>query len=146
MRRRRIGHEQGWYGSFKWLTSPRYLDGRGLTGYAAEFARALRAHFEDLGRFQQRARRLGQALGAKPVAPDLWLIVDGRHRFIEVKLPGDSVSARQLAGMALIGRCLRADRPISLSIVQLYPRERIRPEPIDEFEVPRAVSSRRRVS
>jgi hypothetical protein len=125
-----IRHDHGWYGSFKWLTSTRYIDGRNLTGFADEFALALRGYFAGLDRLQEKTRRLAKLLGFTPVAPDLWLIIDGKHHFIEVKLPHDSVSQRQLAGMALIAKYLPTDRPLALWIAQLYPAGSPEPEPL----------------
>ena len=126
-----IQHEHGWYGSFKWLTSPRYVGGTALTGFAAEFAAALNVHFDGLERLQERAARLSDALGFKPMPPDLWLIANGKHHFIEVKLPWDSVSDRQLAGMALLAKHLRSKKPVELSVAQLYPAGEAEPEPLD---------------
>jgi hypothetical protein len=127
----RLEHQHGWYGSFKWLTSRRYLDGRGLDGYAAEFSSALREHFDDLERLQDRAQRFRSRFALAPMPPDLWLIANGEHRFIEVKLPGDSVSDRQLAGMALIKRYLRGNKPTSVSVVQLHPESEPAPSAQD---------------
>jgi hypothetical protein len=114
-------HDEGWYGSFKWLTSPRYSGGRQLAGHQGEFARALTSHFPELARLQAKAARFAEHFGERPVAPDLWLISHRGHRFIEAKLPWDSVSQRQIVGLALIARYLRSERPISASVVQLYP-------------------------
>ena len=114
-------HEHGWYGSFKWPTSPLTSGGTGLTSFAAEFAAALNEHFNGL------ERRLSDALGFKPMPPDLWLVADGKHHFIEVKLPRDSVSDRQVPRMALLAKHLRSGKPIELRS-QLYPAG---PEPLD---------------
>ncbi len=60
----------------------------------------------------------------KPVAPDLWLIdKDGCFRFIESKLPGDTIAAHQIAGLALIGKYLGDAFPVSISIIHLYPED-----------------------
>ena len=53
------------------------------------------------------------------VAPDLWLFTGRRHRFIEVKLPGDHLGDSQLAGLALIATCLKAALPVSVEVVTL---------------------------
>ena len=124
-------HEHGWYGSFKWLTSPRYIRNTALTGSAADFAAALNEHFGSLERLQERAARLSDALGFKPMPPDLWLIADGKHHFIEAKLPRDSVSNHQLAGMALLAKHLRSQKPIVLLVAQLYPAGEPEPKPLD---------------
>ena len=119
-------YRKGWYGSFKWHTSPRWCGSQELQDpYQVKFRNALLRHFPDLKEFQQIAaasmRKLG---GRKPVGPDLWLITPGKHRFIEVKLPGDSVGRHQLIGLALIAMFLRSDRPISVEIVNLHSGER----------------------
>jgi len=58
----------------------------------------------------------------KPVAPDLWLIdKQGNFKFIESKLPGDTIGLHQIAGLALIRKYLEASVPISVSIMNLYP-------------------------
>ena len=36
------------------------------------------------------------------MAPDFWLLANGEHRFIEVKLPGDCLRAPQYAGLVLL--------------------------------------------
>ncbi len=59
-------------------------------------------------------------MSRKPVGPDLWLVTPHEHRFIEVKLPDDTVAEHQLLGLALIVTHLRAQRPISVEIAQLY--------------------------
>lgn len=76
--------------------------------YADQFGSTLRQHFKDqLVRLQQRAKRLCNLPKCRvPRAPDLWLIGEGVHRFIEVKLPGDTIREPQLAGLALIATAL----------------------------------------
>ena len=70
------------------------------------------------------ARTLSQRLGGqKPVAPDLWLLANGEHRFIEVKLPGDCLRAPQYAGLALLAAHLPSARPIAVSVVTLESSE-----------------------
>jgi hypothetical protein len=112
----------GWYGSFKWLTSPKWCGERKLAdSYQAEFRAALLQHFPRLSEFQEMVRASTRAgCERSPVGPDLWLIEEDRHRFIEVKRPGDSVAAHQLLGLALIATLLRGDRPISVEVVGLY--------------------------
>jgi len=114
-------HQEGWYGSFKWLTSPAWVTGHGIPyGHRAEFGEALRTYFPTLRDVQQRARHFAEMMNCKPVPPDLWLIVNGEHRFIEVKLPGDLVSQGQLVGLALIARFLSGDRPVSVWVMHLH--------------------------
>ena len=115
--------EDAWYGSFKWLTSPKWTgDQRLADRYQTGFREALQHRFRDLEGFQKTVAlamtRLG---GARPVGPDLWLISPKRHRFIEVKLPGDRLARHQLVGLALIALFLRADRPTSVEVVNLHP-------------------------
>lgn len=114
-------HEVGWYGSYKWLTSPRWCGSRQLANrYAAEFRDALLQHFPALCEFQQVARAsIATGRDRKPVAPDLWLISPGEHRFIEVKLPGDRLGQHQLVGLALIAMYLGGDRSVSVEVVNL---------------------------
>ncbi len=48
-----IPHEEAWYGSFKWITSPRWCSAQRLgTPYAEQFRDALMAHFPELAEFQ----------------------------------------------------------------------------------------------
>jgi len=119
-------YDEAWYGSFKWLTSPRWSGAAALSDrYQEHFRRALMIHFPDLCDFQQRvAMSLGSIDRRKPVGPDLWLITPKQHRFIEVKLPRDTLARHQLVGLALIGMFLRGDRPISVEVVNLYNGER----------------------
>ena len=70
--------------------------------------------------FQNRVAEFVRLSGVdKPVGPDLWLIAGGVHRFIEVKLAGDTLKVRQLAGFALLAECLPSKWPISVSVVNL---------------------------
>jgi hypothetical protein len=116
-------HDQGWFGSFKWLTHASWLNlsRRGDSEFHREFREGLHQHFADvLPQLQRCARRCEQVIGVRPVAPDLWLVARGKHRFIEVKLPGDSLNDRQLAGFAVLAT---APKPrVSLEVVTLYPK------------------------
>jgi hypothetical protein len=123
-------HTDGWYGSFKWLTTPQRAGKRSDHDFAGLFAQALEKHFGDLSVLRDRAARCAAVLGERPVAPDLWLIADGRHHFLEVKLPWDSVANRQLAGLALIARHLASELPVSVGIARLVPKNR--PSSIDD--------------
>ena len=57
--------------------------------------------------------------GPKPSAPDLWLVLNDEHRFIEIKLPEDELAPHQYAGLALIAKFLPSERPVSVSVVNL---------------------------
>ena len=95
-----------------------------FTARAAEFKQALRTHFSRLAELQARARTLSERSGGPtPVAPDLWLLVNGEHRFIEVKLPGDRRRAPQYAGLALLAAHLPSARPIAVSVITLESSE-----------------------
>jgi hypothetical protein len=115
-------HEEAWYGSFQWLTSPKWYGNQDLGDrYQAKFRRALARHFPDLKSFQETASISARRLhGRRPVGPDLWLRSGRVHRFIEVKLPGDQLKRHQLVGLALIGMFLRSDRRISIEVAHLY--------------------------
>jgi DNA invertase Pin-like site-specific DNA recombinase len=106
------------------VTNPRFVGVKPFPGSAAEHLRdALQRHFGErrLRRLQQAVRRLHRSRhkvlkGKLPTAPDLWLVERrGRHRFIEVKLPGDSMAPHQLAGMAAIAWILNA----SVEVIEL---------------------------
>lgn len=123
-------HQEGHYGSFKWLTNPRFVGAKPFPAGPAEHLReALQRHFGErrLRRLQQTARQLHhirhKALKGKlPTAPDLWLVDRrGRHRFIEVKLPGDSMAPHQIAGMAAIACILNA----SVEVIELRNEQRL---------------------
>jgi hypothetical protein len=124
-----IKHRSGYYGSFKWLTNPRFSSDRpfpeGSTRiFQEELRTALWKHFgrRQLEKLRERARDLENTTGVRPVAPDLWLVDrQGNHRFIEVKLPGDRVRPSQLAGMALIKSCLCTKARLSVEVADLQP-------------------------
>jgi hypothetical protein len=123
----RVAHEDGWYGSFKWLSSWPATDG---SRYATEYRAALKKHFPAVSEISLSGMPLREHLeGKKPMPPDLWLFVNGAHQFIEVKLPGDSIRPSQIAGLAQIATCLSGTRPVSVWIYNLYP-ERHRPTPV----------------
>jgi hypothetical protein len=64
----------------------------------------------------------------KPVAPDLWLIgKDGKFRFIESKLPGDTISFSEIAGLALIKKYVGGE----VSIINLHPEDSKPPNQTD---------------
>ena len=130
----RIEMKEGWYNSFKWLTADKWLSGDGLEPkFEKPFHSALMKHIgaDVLARLQEHAvnfynrhkeRFMNGSKYRKPVAPDLWLIdKEGGFRFIESKLPGDTIGLHQIAGLALIGKCLKVSVPISVSIMNLYP-------------------------
>ena len=73
--------------------------------------------------------------GEKPSPPDLWLIDGaGNHRFIEVKLPGDTVRDCQLAGLAVIASSLpsRPGMKVNVEVFDLHPSG-IEPKKIETF-------------
>ncbi len=113
-----IAHEQGWYGSFKWLTSWPIRSG----SYAGEYRAALSGTFPFVIDLPTKAFELSRLLeGKNPVPPDLWLVVNGEHRFIEVKMPGDVLRPTQVAGLALIATCLSRKNDVSVWVYNLYP-------------------------
>lgn len=126
-------HDIGFYGSFKWLTNPRFVDARPfLPGHTKKYQEALReALWQHFGRDQlERLQNITRTFckkhrlalkGKEPAPPDLWLIDKENLRFIEVKLPGDWIKPHQLAGLALIGSCLQATRRVSTEIVEVNP-------------------------
>ena len=117
----RMSHAEGYYCPFKWLTSSTWANADALEAKdSAEFKRALARHFPKLGELQAKAAAFAKVLGgSKPVAPDLWLVVNGEHRFVEVKLPKDAVAPQQLAGLALLAKCLPSQKPVSVILVNL---------------------------
>ena len=119
-----VRHQEGWYGSFKWLTAEKWSGRQKLQDrYQNRFRDALMGYFPGLRAFQHLVTasvsvcNLGKR---RPVAPDLWLTTIDRHRFIEVKLPGDRLGPHQLVGLALIAMFLSSDRSVSVEIVNLY--------------------------
>jgi hypothetical protein len=124
----RIPHAEAHYGSVKWLTNSRFAASQKLASRDHERLReALHKHFGEpcLQRLQRVATTLAkkcrkELAGKKPTAPDLWLVDKrGRHRFIEVKLPGDSAAPHQIAGMAAIASVLSRPGRVSVEIIQL---------------------------
>jgi hypothetical protein len=117
-----IRHDQCWYGSFKWLTSPKWSGLESLSNsYQNQFRSTLLHHFPRLSEFQELVRAFTPVFGRqRPVGPDLWLPTRSNHRFIEVKLPGDRISQHQLVGLALIAMLLRGDRPVSVEVFNLH--------------------------
>jgi hypothetical protein len=114
-----LNGETGWYGSFKWLTS---WPTRPASRYGAEYRAALKKCFPSVSSISSIAFALCEHLdGKKPVPPDLWLIIDGQHHFIEVKLPGDAIRPTQIAGLALIAACLSSKDDVSVCVYNLYP-------------------------
>jgi hypothetical protein len=123
----------GWYSSYKWLSSKKWLSGKGLEPqFKKPFQTALLKHFGEktiLGlqkktkQFFRNHNKLLFDCGRykKPVAPDLWLILpDGRHLFIESKLPDDCLKSSQLAGLALIKKYLGPTQKVSISVISLF--------------------------
>ena len=119
----------GWYNSYKWLSSKKWLTGNGLeTFFEKPFHDALIKHFgfKNLSNLQNESKTFFTNYAAalhhkKPVAPDLWIIdKNGNHRFIECKLPGDKIGSHQIAGLMLIKENLKISKPIAVSIANLY--------------------------
>jgi len=137
----RIEMKEGWYNSFKWLTQEKWLSGENLySGFEWNFHIALVRLFgsDKLTILQERANALfnaheGKLGGSKPVAPDLCIVAqDGSIRFIESKLPGDTIKAHQIAGMALIKKYLESlNNVIKVSIIELTPGHSSEPIPIN---------------
>ena len=132
----KIEMKEGWYNSFKWLTADKWLIGESLESeFEKPFHEALMKHIgaNVLSKLQAKANEffnnhkekfMHEGKYKKPVAPDLWLIdKDGSFRFIESKLPGDTIAAHQIAGLALIGKYLGDAFPVSISIIHLYPED-----------------------
>ena len=126
----RIKMIDGWYNSFKWLTSKKWLSGIDLKpDFEKPFHEALIKHFglSNLKNLQQVSRSFfknnSDELNKKnPVAPDLWIIdKNGNHKFIECKLPGDTIGLHQKAGLMLIKENLKNSSQITVSIANLYP-------------------------
>jgi hypothetical protein len=121
------------YASFKWLTNPRFAGTAKMADPEQKrFRKALHKHFEGrIEKLQRVAKELGTTYrkdleGKAPTAPDLWIIDKrGRHRFIEVKLAGDSEASHQLAGMAANAAVLSGPKKVSVEIVELHDDERM---------------------
>ncbi len=131
--------KEGWYNSFKWLTSDKWVSGEGLEPkFEKPFHYALMKYIgtKALTDLQKKAVSLYKihkekltdgSKYNKPGAPDLWIIdQEGRYRFIESKLSGDTIKPHQIAGLALIHKYLSVANHVSVSIVTLYP-ENINP-------------------
>jgi hypothetical protein len=124
-----IRHREAHYASCKWLTNRRFAGIRELADPHHERLRqALQQHFGQnrIETLQRAVRALArsrrkQLHGKTPTAPDLWLVDwRGQHRFIEVKLPGDSVAPHQFAGMAAIACLLNApEHRVTVEVIHL---------------------------
>lgn len=130
-----ITMREGWYNSFKWLTTPKWISGYRLEPeFERSFCNALIKHFgvEMLTNLQNHANTffenhkselLDEGKAKKPVAPDLLIInKNDEFKFIESKLPGDTIKPHQIAGLALIRKYLNSSRSIDVSVVNLYPQ------------------------
>lgn len=125
----RIPHRAGYYGSFKWLSNPRFANNQPFPNsptkaFQEELRTALLKHFgkNQLDRLRTRSQALEARSGMRPMAPDLWLVDrHGNHHFIEVKLPGDRIAPAQRAGMMLINSCLRPKGRLSIELAVLSP-------------------------
>jgi hypothetical protein len=124
----KLRHTKALYGSFQWLTTSRFLEDTPFrpsptAAFKEKYRRALHDYFgSQLATLHENAKRLRDRTGVKPATPDLWLVVPrNRHRFIEVKLPHDSVRDNQLAGLAVIGVSLaRAKDSVSVELIDLF--------------------------
>lgn len=58
-------------------------------------------------------------LGVTSVAPDLWLLRNGEHWFVEAKIPPDDLADSRIAGMALIASQLRGAMPVKVATIYL---------------------------
>ena len=107
--------------SYQWLTSSIWADAKcPADELHQKFETALHDHFPRLAEVQKRALAFWAQDGVKPAAPDLWLIRDDEHWFIEAKIPPDDLSESQLAGMALIATCLpSATKQVRVAAVYL---------------------------
>ena len=115
----------GWYGSFKWLSSDKWVTGKNLKPrFEKPFYEALLNRFgaNIISDLQKRTQTYSDIYGSelnnrKPVAPDLWLVdTSGKNIFIESKMEGDQIKLHQLVGLALIKKYLRG----SVYLVCLY--------------------------
>jgi hypothetical protein len=123
--------QSAWYGSFKWLTS---WPTTSASSFGTEYRTALKAAFPEVSGLSPRALSLCQHLGGKkPVPPDLWLVLNGQHHFIEVKLPGDTVRPTQLAGLAAIATWLAPRGDVIVSVYDLYAEEQPEQRSVDDL-------------
>jgi hypothetical protein len=123
--------QSAWYGSFKWLTS---WPTTSASSFGAEYRAALGAAFPEVSGLSPRVLSLCQHLGGKkPVPPDLWLILNGQHHFIEVKLPRDRVRRTQLAGLAAIATWLAPRRDAVVSVYELYAEGHAEPRSAEDL-------------
>lgn len=110
--------DEAWYSSFKWLTSSMWLSSRPVKdSFQRRFRDDIQRRLPSLAEVQTRAKRFGPHL--QPVPPDLWLIKDAQHAFVEVKLAKDRVSETQLAGLAVCATIPRA--VVGIAFVQDRP-------------------------
>lgn len=119
---RACGYDEAWYSSFKWLTASCWTAGRRLTNPARQdFKSALGHHFRTLSGLQRLADAMRAEFGITPVAPDLWLLRNGEHWFVEVKIPPDDLADSKIAGVALIASQLRG--ALTVKVVTVYLEE-----------------------
>lgn len=137
----RLKMKEGWYNSYKWLTGDKWISGTNLDSkFERPFYDALMKYIgmETLQKLQKEATKILEEDAEtykKPVAPDLWIIdVERKYHFIESKLPGDTISERQLAGLALIDKFVGEQRPVKISLICLYPEGSKKPQVMDYGE------------
>jgi|SRR5690242_13914182 len=101
-----LGHKQGWYGSFKWVTARGYLEQTRSSDqpHQREYRRALHKYIGEDGirELQHKAARLTKNADVKPVLPDLWFVDGKTLQFVEAKLRRDRLNDGQLAGFAVL--------------------------------------------
>jgi len=126
----RIEMKDGWYSSFKWLTSPKWVTGDGLdSSQEAPFFKALMEYIgpKMILKLQEKAKgywKCPEGKRANPVAPDLLLIgKNGKIRFIESKMPWDTIRPNQAAGLKLINKYVTVNIPGRVSIINLQPEK-----------------------
>jgi len=127
--------KEGWYGSYKWLTSDKWITGKSLTNqFEKSFYEALKKYIgiESLRKIQNGSKNFMFSNKIKPQAPDLWLIdKSGEHHFIECKKGSDKIHSGQLEGLAIIKKYLKGH----IKIIHLYPEGSKPPKLIDHTEI-----------
>jgi hypothetical protein len=123
----KIEMRDGYYCSFKWLTASKWITGDCLDSVReGSFHQGLMKYLgpETVLNLQKKAMTYSKGTGresTKPVEPDLLLIAkNGEIRFIESKMPWDTIRPSQLAGLKLIKKYLTVDVPVRTSIINLH--------------------------
>jgi len=130
----RTPHREAYYASYKWLTNRKFASSKKCSNrHQEQLRKALQDHFglKQVEKLQRTVQELSRSCrkelaGKTPTAPDLWLVDRrGQHRFIEVKLPGDSVAPHQLAGMAAIACVLKGSGAVLVEVIHLQDDDRM---------------------